>query len=1566
MLLVVAGAAALFSGRAATRAQEAWNAADIGAVGAAGSTSVSNGVYTIRGAGEDIAGAIDAFHYHHRRWSGDGVFLVRVQSIEFTFNWAKAGIMIRSDLTAHAQHATAFVSPERNTSLLVRTVAGGDTSGQVASHDLQKAMPMWLKLTREGSSIAMDYSFDGVTWERRATATVEFPQDVYVGLIVNSHVYGTLCTAVFDNFTLDAVRPARVHAIARSPGSVEVRWLDHNLLEETFEVERSIDNVAFARVGTAPRWDPRPWRPEAQPPHPPPSFTDTSVAPNTTYHYRIRAVSPRGLSPYSSTVTATTPPPSPSGWSSADIGDTALTGRSALSGGVFTIAGAGSGVGGVRYYRESFGRGDFGADVAGYSDEFHYCWQSWTGAGEIVARVTGMSGSSTGHAGIMVRAGAGESAYNVFLHVNVGGGLGVTARPGATSGFPEYFFETRSYHTSAGVAVPTWLKLVRLADGVVCYASPDGASWAEVAWVGTPAWDAAGVQLGLAVSSRQDGASAALLTATFDNVAIGSPGAVPALPAPPTDLRVRQVLQTTVAIEWTNPTPLYDGVEVQSSSDGVTFITQITTLGSGYTAGWLEADRDYFFRIRTRRGDDASVWSPVLRVRTEPYPPPPGGLLATVVSDTRIQLTWTDNATNENGFFVEQSTDGIAFEWIASPPANATSHAVDGLSPGTTYYFRVIAYPTDMTKPRVYSNVASATTFALPPTGDSWQARDIGAVAAAGSSSGSGGTVTVRASGADIWNAADEFHYRHQPWSGDGTITVRVTGLDNTHGWAKAGVMFRETLDANSRHAMMIVSSTHGTALQYRSATGGASSTTTPTGSAESQLPRWLRLVRSGNTFTGYTSANGTTWVQAGSVTLSLPAQIYVGLAVTSHNDGVLATATFDNVALAGAGAPPPATDWLHTDVGSVGAAGSHDVSGGTLTVRGSGHDIWDAADGFHFVYRTVTGDCTIVARVGAITNTHAWAKAGVMIRESLAANARNTFVYLTPSSGLAAQNRASTGGTTSFTAGPWGLAAPYWIRLVRTGSSVVASASADGSNWTTVATYTVSLGTTVHVGLAVTSHHNGALATGTFSNVGVSGGGGTPIPTVPAAPSSLTATVMSGSRIDLNWTDGSANEDSFRIERATGGGSFTEVAAVGPNVTGYSSTGLSAGTTYAFRVRAANDAGYSMYSNTVTATTSAEAPPPAPDWSAGDIGLVALAGSHNVSGGAVTVRASGHDIWDATDGFHFVHRTLTGDGAVQARVVSLTNTHAWAKAGVMIRESLAANARNVFAFLTPANGSAAQHRALAGGATSFSHGPWGANPPYWVRLVRTGSTIVASASADGATWTTMGTFTVAMGSTVYLGLAVTSHDNSLLATATFDQVSITGGTTPLPPPPPPATWDFRDIGVVGIGGSNTSGGNTIAVTGAGADIWGAADAFRFVYRQLTGDGVVEAQVTSMEYTHGWAKAGVMIRESLDANARNAFACVTPVHHGVVAQARTTAGGETTSSAGPLRNAPYWVRLTRAGSTFTAAASPDGVTWTTYATFTIPMGATAYFGFAVTSHDATKLNTAIFTDPFVD
>jgi hypothetical protein len=187
-----------------------------------------------------------------------------------------------------------------------------------------------------------------------------------------------------------------------------------------------------------------------------------------------------------------------------------------------------------------------------------------------------------------------------------------------------------------------------------------------------------------------------------------------------------------------------------------------------------------------------------------------------------------------------------------------------------------------------------------------------------------------------------------------------------------------------------------------------------------------------------------------------------------------------------GSGTPPPPpplpSGWLSADIGSVSNAGSAGYSSGTYTLRGAGADIWGAADEFQFAYHTLSGDGTVTARVASLTNTDPWTKAGVMIRETLSAGSKHASMFVSPGRGLVFQRRASTGGTTTSTSAAG--AAPYWVRVVRSGTTFSAYVSTTGSSWTLVGTQTISMGSTVYAGLALTSHRDGTVATGTFTNV--------------------------------------------------------------------------------------------------------------------------------------------------------------------------------------------------------------------------------------------------------------------------------------------------------------------------------------------------------------------------------------------------------------------------------------------------------------------------------------------------
>ncbi|BCU76388.1 hypothetical protein llg_11030 [Luteolibacter sp. LG18] len=178
---------------------------------------------------------------------------------------------------------------------------------------------------------------------------------------------------------------------------------------------------------------------------------------------------------------------------------------------------------------------------------------------------------------------------------------------------------------------------------------------------------------------------------------------------------------------------------------------------------------------------------------------------------------------------------------------------------------------------------------------------------------------------------------------------------------------------------------------------------------------------------------------------------------------------------------------WTSADIGSTGATGGTGYSSGTYTISGSGADIGGTADAFRYVSSTLSGDGEIRARVTSQTNTGGWAKAGVMMRDGTAAGATHVMMVVTPSNGFANQYRASASGSSTSIAGPALNAMPNnWVRITRSGSLFTTYVSANGTSWTQVGQETITMASTINVGLAVDSNAASALSTATFDNVTV------------------------------------------------------------------------------------------------------------------------------------------------------------------------------------------------------------------------------------------------------------------------------------------------------------------------------------------------------------------------------------------------------------------------------------------------------------------------------------------------
>ena len=199
--------------------------------------------------------------------------------------------------------------------------------------------------------------------------------------------------------------------------------------------------------------------------------------------------------------------------------------------------------------------------------------------------------------------------------------------------------------------------------------------------------------------------------------------------------------------------------------------------------------------------------------------------------------------------------------------------------------------------------------------------------------------------------------------------------------------------------------------------------------------------------------------------------------------------------------------------------------------------------------------------------------------------------------------------------------------------------------------------------------------------------------------------------------------------------------------------------------------------------------------------------------------------------------------------------------------------------------------------------------------------------------------------------------DSGIPAKDDFETITVTV-TSSLPSP-----WVTQDIGSVGLTGSATYSAGSYTLAGAGAGITGTADACRFAYQTASGDCDIIVRVQSLTGTV--SKAGVMIRETLSANSREAGVWITPAS-GAQFTLRTSAGGSTSVTSSTGKVAPYWVRLTRSGNSFKAFMSANGSTWTQLGKNTnIPMAASTYIGLAVTSGSTATLCTGVMTNDAV-
>jgi uncharacterized repeat protein (TIGR01451 family) len=452
-------------------------------------------------------------------------------------------------------------------------------------------------------------------------------------------------------------------------------------------------------------------------------------------------------------------------------------------------------------------------------------------------------------------------------------------------------------------------------------------------------------------------------------------------------------------------------------------------------------------------------------------------------------------------------TQHILTGMASAQTVNGVRYRFVGWSDGSVLTDSFTAGPT----PATYTAEFEPVVNSVPSP---WVSADIGSPISAGTAdySAADGTFTLDGGGADIYGANDQFHYVYQTLSGDGTIVARVRYQTNSSPWAKAGVMIKQAAVAGSPFVDALVAPDvspntpnvngvscdangclsplppvnptmgYGARMQY-SSTGSRTPATYPAGFTDPD--KWLKLTKSGNTFTSWLSSDGVTWTEIGVATVPMTGPVTIGLFDTSHNIGQDSTVAFDHVTVTPVVPPPPPgplpSPWTDTDVGSPRVAGSGGYTGGVFTVSGSGADIWGSTDQFNYVNQPTTGSGTIVARITSQSNTSSNAKAGIIYKQSTTAGSPYLLLAMSPSGVVKAQydfnGSVQASGTYTFP--------NVWMKLSWTAvGKVTASLSPDGVNWTVVLTKTLPFTGSGTTGLYVCSHSATTLGTATFDNV--------------------------------------------------------------------------------------------------------------------------------------------------------------------------------------------------------------------------------------------------------------------------------------------------------------------------------------------------------------------------------------------------------------------------------------------------------------------------------------------------
>ena len=869
------------------------------------------------------------------------------------------------------------------------------------------------------------------------------------------------------------------------------------------------------------------------------TYSDTGVTENSRYYYRIQASNEGGGSPYSSTILSTTPPEAPDGLTATPISATEID----LSWTNHTASGWNN-------YVEQSLDGTTGWQIIAIL----------SGSASTYAATGPFNGSTPYY--FRVRTYSTLGLYSTYATANV-----------TTQAFPSQPVLNPVTELSDTSISLTWTDVPGETGFQVLRSVNNSGLWTTVA---TPA---AGVTSYTDTDVHEATLYAYRLIAT-SSVGNSAPSAtlsVASPPAAPTDLTATVVSGGQINLAWTNHSTAANYYYVEESLDGTTGWQQVATLvNSGATSftvtGSFSGSTNYYFRVHAYAFTGGNSSYATVTATTPAFPNAPTLSLPTTASDTSVTLTWGD-VSGETGFRVERSLNNSTWATAGTVAAGVTTFTDTGLSESTTYYYRLIA--TNAAGDSAASASRGVTTQPSAPTGLAADAVSFNQI--------------------DLtWtdHSASAFYY-YVEQSTDGSTWQSIASIygSTTTSYTATGPFQGSTTYYFRVRAYSTsgVYSTYATANVTTPAFPNAPSLSSVTAQSDSAIQvSWTDVAGE----TGYRIERlvGSTWTSEGTVGAGVTTFTDTGLhESTSYSYRVVATNAIGDSAPSGT-LSATTTPAAPTDVAANVVSGSRiDLSWTNHSTVASAYYIEESADGSNWqLMGSVPSSATAYSVTGTFNGLTSYYFRVRAYGFSSGYSSYATLTVTTPALPNAPSLSSATAQSDSSIKLSWNDV---------TGETGYRIERLVGSTWTSEGTVGAGVTTFTDTGLhESTSYSYRVVAT---NAIGDSAPSGTlSATTTPAAPTGLTANVVSGSRIDLSWTNHSTVASTYYIEESADGSNWQQVGSVPSSTTAYSVTDtFNRQTSYYFRIRAYGFfGGYSSYA-TVSVTTPLFPYSPAINW---------------------------------------------------------------------------------------------------------------------------------------------------------------------------------------------------------------------------------------------------------------------------------------------------------------------------------------------------------------------------------